>query len=385
LAFARAEAPLRPAAADQVEPLIGRSAALRLLDEQVEQAARSGSKVLITGESGVGKEIVARQIHRRSLRSRLPLLVLNCAGVPDSLLESELFGHVRGSFTDAHRDRPGLLELAHRGTVFLDEIGETSMRMQALLLRVLETGEIQRIGSDRLDARVDVRIIAATNRNLQEAVEAGQFREDLFFRLNVLQIAVPPLRDRREDVHDLLQHFLMAYARVHRVPVPELSAEALALLVEYPWPGNIRELRNVVERLTVRPRSDGTIRPADLPPEIAGAAAEPDGPAPESQLVALAPIPSTVDRLFERLVRAGEPFWSAVYEPFMSRDLTREEVRQIVARGLAHTTGSYRTLVQLFNLEASEYKRFLNFLRKHDCHVPYQPFRAADRSAAMSE
>lgn len=168
--------------------------------QEIEYAARCDTKVLITGESGVGKEVVARLIHAASERRHFPLVTVNCAALTETLLETELFGHVRGSFTGAFRDRTGLLEQAHRGTVFMDEVGETSPRMQRLLLRFLETGEIQRVGSERTDARVNVRVIAATNRNLVEAVAAKAFRDDLYYRLNVIQLHLPPLRDRLADV-----------------------------------------------------------------------------------------------------------------------------------------------------------------------------------------
>src|SRR5882724_9379316 len=171
-----------------------------MIEADIECAARTDAKVLVTGETGVGKEVVARLIHQRSARSSSSLVTLNCAGLPDSLLESELFGHVRGSFTGAYRDKPGLLEMAPNGTVFLDEVGEMSTRMQVVLLRFLETGEIQRIGSDRVSTRVDVRLITATNRDLMAQAAKGEFREDLYFRLNVIRIAIPPLRERIDDI-----------------------------------------------------------------------------------------------------------------------------------------------------------------------------------------
>jgi transcriptional regulator with GAF, ATPase, and Fis domain len=186
--------------------LLGRSEAVRNILADIDCAARSGAKVLITGETGVGKEVVARLIHHRSARAAGRLVTVNCAGLPDSLLESELFGHVRGSFTGAYRDKPGLLEMAPNGTVFLDEVGEMSARMQVVLLRFLETGEIQRIGADRSHVRVNVRLITATNRDLPKEIAAGNFREDLFFRLNVIRMHIPPLRERNEDVSLLLEH-----------------------------------------------------------------------------------------------------------------------------------------------------------------------------------
>src|SRR3990170_3086530 len=192
--------------------LIGTSWLMTNLLQEVERVARSDAKVLITGESGVGKELVAQAIHVGSPRAERPFVPVNCAGVPETLLESELFGHVRGSFTGAYRDKAGKLELADGGALFLDEIGEMSLRMQGLLLRFLETGELQKVGTDRAARAVDVRIIAATNRILRDLIAQGQFRDDLFYRLNVVHLVVPPLRERKEDIPGLVQHFLDAFA-----------------------------------------------------------------------------------------------------------------------------------------------------------------------------
>src|SRR6516164_7107665 len=195
--------------------LIGRSPEIVSLQEEIERVARSDAKVLITGESGSGKEIVAQSIHLLSPRASMMFAPVNCAGLPETLLESELFGHVRGSFTGAYRDKPGKLEAAHNGTVFLDEIGEMTLRMQGLLLRFLETGELQKVGADGGGRQVNVRIIAATNRNLRDMLRDGTFREDLFYRLNVIHIVVPPLRDRREDIPALVEHFLNHFTAVN--------------------------------------------------------------------------------------------------------------------------------------------------------------------------
>src|SRR5688572_13090196 len=188
--------------------LTGRSPQLVALQQEIERVGRSDAKVLITGESGVGKEIVARAIHSRGPRAAHGFAPVNCAGLPENLLESELFGHVKGSFTGAYRDKPGKLETAHMGTIFLDEVGEMTLRMQGLLLRFLETGELQKVGADGSGRVVNVRVIAATNRDLREMVRQGTFREDLFYRLNVIQIAVPPLRERRQDIPVLANQFL---------------------------------------------------------------------------------------------------------------------------------------------------------------------------------
>ena len=351
------------------ETLIGSSAATRQLELDIDDAARSDAKVLLTGESGVGKEVVARLLHQQSRRRSIRLVALNCAAVPDSLLESELFGHVRGSFTGAYRDKPGLLELAHTGSIFLDEIGETSLRMQALMLRFLENGEIWRIGSVSPQPPVDVRVIAATNRDLGECVSQGSFREDLYYRLNVLHIHIPPLRERREDVPLFLDHFFRVFASQHMVPVPELPASTLALLTAYEWPGNIRELRNVVERLVVRRRSS-IVREEDLPDEIRGGTVRSG-----AESVRAATPRTLVDDLYDRLVINRESFWSSVYPLFMARDMTRDDLRALIRRGLTETRGNYRLLLQLFNMPQDDYKSFLTFLTKHQCKMPFLQFR----------
>jgi transcriptional regulator with PAS, ATPase and Fis domain len=351
--------------------LIGRSSALRLVQQEVEYAARSDAKVLITGASGVGKEIVAHLIHARSKRRHASLFTINCAALPDTLLESELFGHARGSFTDAYRDKRGLLESAHAGTLFMDEVGEMSLRMQALLLRFLETGEIQRLGTDdRRKLSADVRVIAATNRTILEDIKAGTFREDLYYRLNVIHITIPPLKERRDDVAPLLDHFFRLFSEQHRLEVPVLSPDATTLLEAYDWPGNVRELRNIAERLICR----GLGRPIerdDLPREILSYALI----ASQSATTRTA-LPIAGQALLQRILN-GESFWDCAYEPFMSRDLTRDDLRFLVRAGLEETRGNYKALVQLFNMPQQDYKRFLSFLRKYGCHMPFQRFRTA--------
>src|SRR5687768_3920058 len=259
--------------------LIGNSRPIHKLREDTRAAARTDAKVLITGESGVGKEIVSRLIHAAGPRANYPLITVNCAAITETLLESELFGHERGSFTGAFRDRVGVLEMAHRGTVFMDEIGETSPRMQSLLLRFLESGEIQRVGATRSNGRVDVRVIAATNRDLLGAVAAKIFREDLYYRLNVIHMTVPALRDRADDIPLLLEHFMDVFSLEYSTPRLRFAPDAWSLLVSYHWPGNVREVRNLVERLTVRTsETPSLITVADLPSEIRRAPASPSTP-----------------------------------------------------------------------------------------------------------
>jgi len=352
---------------------------MRSLEADVEVAARSDAKVLITGETGVGKEVVARLIHSRSPRAGANMVTLNCAGLPDSLLESELFGHVKGSFTGAYRDKPGLLEMAPNGTVFLDEVGEMTPRMQAVLLRFLETGEIQRIGADRVHTRVNVRLITATNRKLEVEIASGAFREDLYFRLNVVRICIPPLRERVEDIAPLLTYYLGWYGQTHRIPTMEIAPDALDVLMAYAWPGNVRELKNVVERMVLK-ASGGVVRLADLPSDVV--AKVPILVTEDASRLADAPRTSRADELATMMLKHRQSFWAAVYPAFMSRDLTRQDLRAIVQIGLEQTKGNYRLLVESFNMPVEDYKRFLSFLRKHDCHLPFQRFRSA--SAPLS-
>jgi DNA-binding NtrC family response regulator len=370
---------------DKSTVMLGTSAAMRAIEREIDVAAGCSAKVLITGESGVGKELVARLIHEGSARRANKFVAINCAGLPDSLLESELFGHVRGSFTGAYRDKKGWLEAAHGGTIFLDEVGEMSLRMQAMLLRFLETGEIQRVGSERALPPLDVRVIAATHRNLSECVRERTFREDLYYRLNVVHIEVPPLRDRRGDIPVLLKHFLSMFSSAHRLPVPEVAADAMQRLVRYDWPGNVRELKNVAERLVVGSRS-GRIETTSIPSDVSARSTQ---SAPRSDVALMAsstvltvPVSSpaaaassTLQHRLDRLMKDRVSFWSEVHEPFMNHDITREDVRQLVREGLTHTRGNYKMLVRAFNMDPRDYKRFLSFLRTYECHVSFRPFR----------
>jgi two-component system, NtrC family, response regulator AtoC len=292
---------------------------------------------------------------------------VNCAGLPETLLESELFGHVKGSFTGAYRDKPGKLETAHMGTIFLDEVGEMTLRMQGLLLRFLETGEIQKVGADGSGRHLNVRVIAATNRDLRDMIKQGSFREDLFYRLNVIQVTVPPLRERREDIPLLVSQFLGEFAAQNRSSVMTLSPEANKALMEYSWPGNVRELENVMERLVVTIPGP-TIDLEHLPLEIR-----------VHDKVALRPKRerrrTVADDLYRRMAEQRESFWATVYPLFMDREITRANVREIVRRGLEEARGNYKIVARLFNMEPRDYKRFLNFLRKHDCQIPFKDYR----------
>jgi transcriptional regulator with GAF, ATPase, and Fis domain len=251
----------------QFPEIVGRSPAMLKVLETVSKVARSDGAVLITGESGTGKELIASAIHRLSLRSDRPYVPINTSAVPDTLLESEFFGHEKGAFTNAHQRRAGKFELAHTGTLFLDEIGDMPLALQAKLLRVLQEKKFTPLGgNDYHDA--NVRIIAATNRNLEEAVRANTFRRDLFYRLNVLPIVLPALRERPSDIPDLLEHYVEVSNRMHGVVEPcWLDDEVVVLLAAFHWPGNVRQLQNVVERLVVM-KGGGAITRADLPIEL---------------------------------------------------------------------------------------------------------------------
>ena len=246
--------------------IIGRSAAMQAIFKIIEKIARTASTVLIQGESGTGKELIARAIHFQSPRHQQRFLSINCGALPENLLESELFGHERGSFTGAVKDRKGLFQEADKGTLFLDEIGEMSPVMQVKLLRALQERTVRRIGGSR-EEPVDVRIIAATNRDLAAMVAANEFREDLFYRINVIPIELPPLRERSEDIRLLAQHFIEKYSSNMNVEPPQVTVDFLKVLESYEWPGNVRELENLVERVLAL-STGGTLGTRDLPPHL---------------------------------------------------------------------------------------------------------------------
>jgi len=360
--------------------LIGTSTVINELKAEVERVARSDAKVLITGESGSGKEVVARAIHAASVRANVAFVPVNCAGIPETLLESELFGHVKGSFTGAYRDKPGKLEMADNGTIFLDEIGEMTLRMQGLLLRYLETGEIQKVGAERVAKASNVRVMCATNRNLPHLITQAQFREDLFYRINVIHLVVPPLRERREDIPMLIDFFLRRFTSPmeangsgngngnnHHSPVRAIASDAIAALCEYSWPGNVRQVENVIERLVVTGRRE-VVQIEDLSPEIRTPGQYGMRPRQERRR-------TIADDLFKKLVEDRESFWSAVYPLYMNREITRSNVRDLVRKGLEEARGNYKIVLRLFNMETSDYKRFLNFLRKHNCQLPFKEYR----------
>lgn len=273
--------------------IVGQSSSLRAALELVGQVASSDVTVLLTGESGTGKELFARMIFERSDRSNQPFVAVNCAALPESILESELFGYEKGAFTGASERKIGRFEAADGGTLFLDEIGELSPQVQVKLLRVLQESEFERLGAN-LPTQVDVRIIAATNRDLEEEMRTGNFREDLYYRLNVVNITVPPLRDRQEDVPLLAEHFLSLYREKNRREVHGFSTEALDALERYPFPGNVRELENVVERAVVLDK-DGVVGVDDLPDQIVQT--------PSEQKTITIPLGTSLEEIERRVIK----------------------------------------------------------------------------------
>jgi DNA-binding NtrC family response regulator len=343
------------------------SRAMTELLARAERAAVSPAKVLITGESGVGKNLVAQYIHSHSSRWLAPFVGVNCAGLTDARLESELFGRVKGNVTGACPETRGKLQLADRGTLFLDEVGDMSLLMQTRLLRFLENAEIQDVRPDRPHPPVDVRIVAATNRNLNDLVSAGQFREDFLQRLRAIHLHVPPLRERAEDVHVLLRHFLARSGR-------DLSFTdaALRALLRCSWPGNVRELLNVVEQL-VWLSAGPVVGVQQLPPSMRSGPGR-MMPADDNRQVA--------DELYDTLVRQGASFWDHVYPMFLAHDITRDDLRELVRRGLRESRGRYKALLTLFGMSSCDYRHFMNFLAAHECRIGLDEFRALRTSDA---
>ena len=277
--------------------ILGKSEAIQKVFATIEKVADYKTTVLIQGESGTGKELVARALHERSSRRTKPFVALNCGAIPETLLESELFGHARGAFTDAHADKKGLFTEAHQGTLFLDEIGELPLGLQVKLLRVLQEGRVRPLGAAR-DHEVDVRVVAATVRDLRHEVAEGRFREDLYYRLNVLQLTVPPLRDRRDDVVLLVEHFIEQNNGRLGTQIRDLAPRARKLLLDYPWPGNVRELENTIERAVVLAESD-IIGVSDLPERMR----EPGDPVAASLSSSELSIKKTARFMEETLIR----------------------------------------------------------------------------------
>ncbi|MHC1742497.1 MAG: sigma-54-dependent transcriptional regulator [Syntrophobacteraceae bacterium] len=280
--------------------LIGSSAAMRLLQDQIDRVARTTATVLITGESGTGKELVAHAIHALSLRKDKPFVPINCSTIPETMIETELFGHLRGSFTGALRDKKGLIEEANQGTLFLDEIGDLSLTLQVKLLRLIQEGEYKVVGSNTL-RKVDIRLIAATHQPLVEKIRKGEFREDLYYRLNVINIRLPPLRERRTDIPLLCRHFLQKYSVLHGKKVNGFSARAMDYLMKREWPGNVREIENTVERGVIMATDDAVDLPDVLGLErpVEGSSSDPSCPTLAADEIFTMPFKEAKDKLME--------------------------------------------------------------------------------------
>ncbi len=324
--------------------IIGRSEAMLDVFRMVETIAKTSSTVLITGESGTGKDLVARAIHYNSLRREHPFVALNCGGVPETLLESELFGHMRGAFTGADANKKGLMEVAEHGTIFLDEIGEMTAAMQVKLLRVLQDRRFRRLGGTE-EVQADIRVMAATNQDLQKLVAEGRFREDLFYRINVIPMHLPPLRERREDIPLLADHFLSKYAELMQKPVLSISHEASVLLQAYAWPGNVRELENVIERAVALEPSPAVL-PDSLPAQVRSWPSEPAAPGAAAAVpIDVAPLPE-LGAGFDLEAR-GEDF----YRHYIALALERAGGVQVkAAEMLGMSFRSFRYYAKKFNI-----------------------------------
>lgn len=325
--------------------IIGKSRAAEQIRRFIHKAAQFDFPVLLVGETGAGKEVTAKLIHRQSQRKEAPFLALNCANVPDSLAESELFGHRKGAFTDAREEKQGLIESANRGTLFLDEVAEFSFSLQAKLLRVLEEGSVRRIGENK-SRSINVRFIFATNRDLKKEIQKGNFRQALYFRINTLKLEIPALRERKEDiplfVEKIIQEANEAYGKAKK-----LKPRALAKLLEYSFPGNIRELENILRRTY--------------------ALAEAEEIDSEDIILEEEEEEEIVKKLYQAMVLKGRSFWEVAHIPFLRRDLNRREVKSILSMGLNQCNGSYKKLGELFHIGEAKnnYKRFLKIIEVH--------------------
>ena len=322
----------------QFSNIIGRSEAMLEVFKMIETVARTNSTILLTGESGTGKGLVAQAVHFHSLRREKPMVSLNCGALPENLLESELFGHMRGSFTGADSNKKGLLEVAERGTVFLDEIGEMSPALQVKLLRVLQERRFRRVGGLE-ELQADIRVIAATNQDLAKAIAEGRFREDLYYRINVIPISLPPLRERREDIPLLAQHFMAKYTEQMDKEITGISHEAMDLLVHHEWPGNIRELENVIER-AVALEATPVVLPDSLPAKIRGEAS------PRSHASVVAPVSGLPETGFDLEAHVQE-----IERGYIAEALKRAGGVQVkAAELLGMSFRSFRYYVKKYNL-----------------------------------
>lgn len=363
---------------DYKEGIVGNSQAMQEVFKVIGQVAASDATVLVTGESGTGKELIAKCINQHSLRSSGPFVAVNCAAIPDNLIESELFGHEKGSFTGATTQRIGRFEQCDRGTIFLDEIGDMALATQTKILRVLQEGEIQRVGGSET-IKVDVRVIAATNKDLETMVEEKEFREDLYYRLNVFRIRVPSLKERKEDVPDIVDFMLQNLVKERKARVTRVSADAMNLLVAHGWPGNVRELGNVVYRSAVVAQGD-TILMKDLPDNIRGLA--PETPAPAAAVAAApvavvesvpvviggAPDKPVAEAVAAAPVPAAMPFsMPAIYDKLYRELRERQEMRiltlierQMIERAIAETGGNQARAADILGITRNTLKKRLD-------------------------
>jgi transcriptional regulator with PAS, ATPase and Fis domain len=334
--------------------IVGNSRPMRELRATLETISNNNATVLIQGETGTGKELVARAIHKLSARSKAPFIALDCGAIAESLMESELFGSKRGSFTGAFEDRTGVFEAAHHGTLFLDEISNMNLSMQSKLLRVLQEREVRRIGETR-SRPIDVRLIAASNANLKQLVAEGSFRQDLLFRLNVIGVSIPPLRQRREDIADLAGHFLHQLNSEHKTS-RLFGPEALLPLFSHSFPGNIRELRNCIERGYF---TTGGRTIVSIPLESAA----------KNEHI------NEVQAWLADLSEGRRNFWTAIHDRYKSRDISRETVTALSDLGLRATRGAYKNLASLLRIDPGEYRRLMDFLRRNKCLLDFRPYR----------
>jgi DNA-binding NtrC family response regulator/serine/threonine protein kinase len=343
-----------PVSIDAFHGIVGNSRPIRDLCDHISRIANTTATVLIQGETGTGKELVARAIHKLSSRSKGPFVPVDCGAISEGLLESELFGSKRGSFTGAIADRPGVFEAANTGTLFLDEISNMNLAMQAKLLRVLQEKEIRRVGETR-NRSIDVRLVAASNTNLKQLVAEGSFREDLLFRLNVIAVTIPPLRSRRDDIPMLASHFLKKLNSAHKAS-KVFGTKALESLLTYSFPGNVRELQNSVERGFFT-SSGQTIRsiPIEAPPS-------------EESV-------NEVRKWLSELADGRRNFWTEIHDRYKRRDISREKVVALIDLGLRTTRGSYKNLASLLHIQDREYRRLMDFLRRNNCLLDFRPYR----------
>jgi transcriptional regulator with GAF, ATPase, and Fis domain len=344
--------------------MVGASKAIREVYSHIEIAGKNTATVLIEGDSGTGKELVARAIHAAGARAKEPFIAVDCGAIPEPLIEAELFGAKRGSYTGAITDRAGLFEAAHRGTIFLDEISNTTAALQGKLLRVIQEREIRRIGETK-DRPIDVRVIVATNRNLEEMVTEGRFRKDLLYRLKVLYIKVPPLRSRREDIPMIAHAFLQKLNATNKVK-KYCAPGVIDHLAAQNFPGNVRELQNAIERAFFLSKGNVIY---DIPVEGRTATTSQD----EVQL------------WFKELTDGRKNFWKTVHDGYKQRDITRDKLMALVDLGLRSSGGSYAGLASKFHLKRNEYRRFMDFLRRSRCLLDFRPYRQAAAREEDSE